>query len=195
MKKLLIFLLILALFLTGCSTPPTDDGTTPPTVDDENETNDSKQDGGELFKPNDTQSDESTEKVPTTQTLTVWKPQDESDDFLFDFELIEGSFVRGKTIRLNINVYSNMETIFTAYDSFIPKAELICVMDGEEYIIEPREKHVFPEFYSMEVRPGAKNGSVEYFDIPFDAPMGEYILVCSYNDTTIGFEGYFTLTQ
>ena len=116
-------------------------------------------------------------------------------DFLFEFEVVSGTFVRGESMQLRIVVCNNMETVFTVRDLFFNGIKLITIVDGEEYVIYPREMNAVPEIYAVELRPGGKYDWIRDFDIPSNAPLGEYILVCPYENITTGFEGYFTLTQ
>ena len=189
MKKLLVFLLIFAIFLTGCNTAaPADEGAIPPTDDVGNETTDATQNSG-------APSDEPTENTPAAKPLTVWKAQEEPDDFWVECEVGSGTFARGESMRLRIVVCNNMETVFTVRDLFFDRIKLITIVDGEEYVIYPREMNAVPEIFAAELRPGGKYDCIRDFDIPSNAPLGEYILVCPYENITKGFEGYFTLTQ
>ena len=101
MKKLLLFLLIFAVFLTGCSTvAPADEGTTPPTDDVGDETPSGEQapadnDDDSTTKPTFTikYPEPKPEKKPPAVPITNKNdPQDETAPFLFVFDVKYGEF-------------------------------------------------------------------------------------------------------
>ena len=196
MKKLLLFLLIFALFLMGCSTPAPAEGG--------NETPDAQQNGSDASAPTIDQNNDSNdpnqshEKVPVTQITNEGKPQDESADFLFVFKGRNGYFARGERIELDVELINNMENSFIWQGSsseFRADVKLVHKTNGEEYIIQPMELPMNNDIINGEIKPGESDIHSQYFDIPADAPLGEYTLVCQYRTTITEFEGYFTLTQ
>lgn len=194
MKKLFLFLLIFALFLTGCNTPAPDEGG--------NETPAVQQNGGDSSTPINDQKNEpnvpdpSYEKVPATQITNEGQPQDESDDFLFVFKGRNGYFARGERMELDVDVVNNTGATHWYYGSSSYRADIKLVSKtNTEYVILPFERPDTDDAVWREIEAGESSGRREYIDVPEDAPLGEYTLICDYRTTTTEFEGYFTLTQ
>ena len=99
MKKLILILLIFALFLTGCSTPA-------PAAGDQNSENNQSNESSD-----NNQNAESAEKTPATQITNEGEPQDENDDFLFVFKGKSGYFARGERMELEIEITNNGDSL------------------------------------------------------------------------------------
>ncbi len=201
MKKLLIFLLIFSFLLISCQpAEPTSENNetnhnqnqTENQPTDSNEDNTSKQPSSSI-----TNSPEKPEKKPPLVPITNKDdPQDESADFLFVFDVKYGEFVRGGTLEMDIEMTNNMETSYTwvgSSSSFIPWAELYCMVNGEKYRIFDEGHAMTDDVCSNAVKAGEGKTVGHYFKIPADAPLGEYTLRCSFSTTETEFTGYFTL--
>ena len=187
MKKLLLFLLIFALFLTGCNTPVPDEGG--------NETPDAQQNSGDT---SDSENNQSNEKVPASQITNEGQPQDENDEFLFVFKGKSGYFARGERLELEVELTNNTGEALPLdnHSQFTATIELFCMINGEKHVIEHELTTVsWGKIEGFQIEAGESFSSTFYYNIPSDAPIGEYTLRCSYKDTTTEFEGYFTLTQ
>ena len=194
MKKLLLFLLIFALFLTGCNTPAPDEGG--------NETPDVQQNGGDSSTPTNDQKNEpnvpdpSYEKVPATQITNEGDPQNENDDFLFVFKGRNGYFARGERLGLDVTLINNTGASHQYYGASSYWADIKLVSKtNTEYVILPLEHPDTDDAVWREIEAGESFRCCHYIDVPEDAPLGEYTLICDYRTTTTEFEGYFTLTQ
>ena len=169
MKKLLLFLLIFALFLTGCSTPPPEENETP---------------NGEPQAP-----------IPATQITNEGEPQDENDDFLFVFKGKSGYFARGERMELEIEIINNTGGIheYTGYDTFSANPRLYCINNGEEYVLNEELRYGTCDASLHKIEHGGSVKDTYYYNIPEDAPLGEYTLTFFYNGFRKDFVGYFTL--
>ena len=173
MKKLFLLLLILALFLTGCSTPPPEEN------------------------DNVTPNDEPKAPIPATQITNEGQPQDENDDFLFVFKGISGYFARGERLELEIEIINNTgETHeYIGYDAFSASPSLYCINNGETYVLNQEPGEMTGDSSHLQIEHGGSEKNTYCYKIPEDAPLGEYTLTCFYNGFRKDFEGYFTLTQ
>ena len=210
MKKLLLFLLIFAIFLTGCSTvAPADEGTTPPTDDVGDET----LSGGQDDKAPANSDEENSQKEPLKAGTDAWvtekkpplvpitnagEPQDENDDFLFVFDMKYGEFKRGAGMELKVELTNNTGEALPSenHSNFVAWIELFCITNGERYVIEHEDIPLsWVKIEGFQIEPGESYSTTFYYNIPEDAPLGEYTLECFYGGTRTLFEGYFTLTQ
>lgn len=193
MKKLLLILLIFALFLTGCSAPA-------PAAGNENSNDNPNNESAENVEgnenPDDNQNTKPTEKVPATQITNEGQPQDESADFLFVFKGRNGYFARGERMELDVDVVNNTGATHWYYGASSYRADIKLVSKtNTEYVILPFERPDTDDAVWREIEAGESSGRREYIDVPEDAPLGEYTLVCRYQTTRTEFKGYFTLTQ
>ncbi|MBQ9806682.1 MAG: hypothetical protein IJW49_09290 [Clostridia bacterium] len=194
MKKILLFLLIFTLCLVGCQPVEPVEGNE---SSNNNQNNESAKnvEGSENSANN--QNNETTEKTPATQITNEGQPQDESDDFLFVFKGKSGYFARGEAMSIEVNLINNTGATHT-YDgasSYRASVKLFCLVNGEEYVLEHApiaDTDDAPgSYYDMEA--GGSRSWGYYYNIPADAPLGEYTLVCQYQTTRTEFKGYFTL--
>ena len=183
MKKLIITFLILALFLTGCSTPAPAADNTP---SDNNQSNESTANN---------QNAEPAEKTPATQITNEGQPQDENDDFLFVFKGKSGYFARGERMELEIEIINNTEKPhgYIGAGVFTSNPTLHCINNGEEYVLVKEPGYNMPDESYREIEAGGSEKDTFYYNIPADAPLGEYTLTCFYNGFRKDFKGYFTL--
>ena len=211
MKKLLLILLIFALFLTGCNTLPTAENSDDSLLNEENgESSKNEQEDGapEKNEGNNHQTvtplragtyEWAVNKKPSIHPISnANNPQDESADFLYVFNVEYGDFERGKGMELKVDLINNTGATHT-YDgssSYRASVKLFCITNGEEYVLEHElvaETADSGTYYDIEA--GKSSSWIYYYNIPEDAPAGEYTLVCWYQTTRTEFDGYFTLTQ
>jgi hypothetical protein len=118
------------------------------------------------------------------------------------------SFTRGEIMNLNISLINNTGKSYKWRGSssiFHPtNVKLWCVKeDGSKYSIPHRSLPDTEDICDNEVKHGESNTRRYVFDIPEDAPAGDYTLTCSFQATkenggrkdTIIFEGYFRLEE
>ena len=192
MKKLIITFLILALFLTGCSTPAPAADNTP---SNNNPNNESIENPGDNENTENNQNPAPTEKTPATQITNEGQPQDENDDFLFVFKGKSGYFARGERMELEIEIINNTGKPhgYIGIGDFVANPRLYCVNNGEEYVLSEDLDDSNADASYREVAPGGSEKDTFCYTIPADAPLGEYTLTCFYNGFRKDFKGYFTL--
>ncbi|MBQ9806858.1 MAG: hypothetical protein IJW49_10200 [Clostridia bacterium] len=192
MKKILLFLLIFTLCLVGCQ--PVE-----PVEGNENSNNNQNNESAENVEGNENsdnnQNNETTEKTPATQITNEGQPQDENDDFLFVFKGKSGYFARGEMMELEIEIINNTGEPhgYIGAGEFTAHPRLHCIYNGEEYVLSKEPGNSMPDESYREVEPGGSEKDTFYYNIPADAPLGEYTLTCFYNGFRKDFVGYFTL--
>lgn len=128
--------------------------------------------------------------------------------FGMSFKCFEGSFTRGEVMLLDITLINNTGKTYAWTGSssvFHPRSvELWCVKeDGQKYRIPHRSLRDTHDIRYNEVKNGESYTRTYVFDIPEDAPAGDYTLTCSFQadpenggrKDTIIFEGYFRLEE
>ena len=127
--------------------------------------------------------------------------------FGISFEVTR-SFTRGEVMTLDISLINNTGKTYAWTGSssvFHPRSvELWCVKeDGRKYKIPIRSLPDTDDIRYNEVKNGESYTRIYVFDIPEDAPAGDYTLTCSFQadpenggrKDTIIFEGYFRLEE
>jgi hypothetical protein len=128
--------------------------------------------------------------------------------FGMSFTCSKGSFTRGEVMLLDITLINNTGKTYAWTGSssvFHPtNVKLWCVKeDGSKYSIPHRSLPDTEDICYNEVKNGESYTRTYVFDIPEDAPAGDYTLTCSFQATkenggrkdTIIFEGYFRLEE
>jgi len=120
-------------------------------------------------------------------------------DFAFQYYAKEQVYQKGARIELKaelINDSDNRHRYYGIYSDFNASSTLYCVVDGEEYHI-PYEDLVFTDDAPSTKLVDAHQSSTRtyYFNIPEDAPSGEYHLRLSYKTATETFYNIFTLSE
>jgi hypothetical protein len=128
--------------------------------------------------------------------------------FGMSFKYSEGSFTRGEVMLLDITLINNTGKTYAWTGSssvFHPtNVKLWCVKeDGQKYRIPHRSLPDTEDICYNEVKNGESYTRTYVFDIPEDAPAGDYTLTCEFRadknnggrKDTIIFEGYFRLEE
>ncbi len=206
MKKVLLLLLIFTLCLVGCQPADKGDDLLPNEENgeaskDEQADENLKENEENINKPSTslkagTYEWQSNKKPPIHPITNANDPQDESADFLYVFNLEYGDFERGKGMELKVELINNTGSTHTYSGSSSYRAwiKLFCITNGEEYVLEHElvaDTADSYTYYDMEA--GGSRPWTYYYNIPADAPAGEYTLECSYQTTKTEFKGYFTL--
>ena len=171
MKKLWIITLLAALLLTACAAPDTE-------------------------KPNDeTNADEAaTTEAPDTAPAINYDLYDLDGAFGFSYELLEGTFAPGETIRLQVSMQNRLPIAYEwegASTDFRPQVEL--VWDSEStYVLHNEPLNGTDEINHYSVPAGDIRSEDYYtFTIPADVPLGRYKLVCRFRNSCKIFENAF----
>ena len=99
-------------------------------------------------------------------------------------------------MELDVELINNTGATHTYNGSSSYRAwvKLFCITNGEEYVLEHEEVADTSDAYTYyDIEAGASRPWTYYYNIPADAPAGEYTLVCQYQTTRTEFKGYFTL--
>ena len=171
MKKLWIITLLAALLLTACAAPDTE-------------------------KPNDeTNADEAaTTEASDTAPAINYDLYDLDGAFGFSYELLEGTFAPGETIRLQVSMLNRLPFAYEwegASTDYRPQVELVSEFDSS-YVLHNEPLNCTEEIAHYSVAAGEFRSWDHYiFTIPADAPLGTYRLVCRFRNTCQIFERAF----
>lgn len=139
-------------------------------------------------------------RVSKIFAITLKKPAsreaDIDSDFDFSYELIEGTLERGNRICISVALINQRDESYQwtgAHSHFRASVQLLCVFNGEEYLISPEPSPDTDDVADHEVPAGESRTYRYYFNIPSDAPSGEYDMICSFEDEEKTFSGVFTL--
>ena len=171
MKKLWIITLLAALLLTACTAPDTE-------------------------KPNDeTNADEAaTTEAPDTAPAINYDLYDLDGAFGFSYELLEGTFAPGETIRLRVSMLNRLPFAYEwegASTDYRPQVELVSEFDSS-YVLHNEPLNCTDEIAHYSVPAGDIRSEDYYtFTSPADAPIGTYRLVCRFRNTCQIFESAF----
>lgn len=122
-------------------------------------------------------------------------------DFSFQYLLpIEQAYQRGARIDIQTELINDSDypySYYGTYFDFHACPTLFCIVDGEEYCIPPGDMFAIPDDAPSLKTVDAHKSRVWsfYFDIPKDAPIGNYHLRLSYKTATKTFLNVFTLAS
>ena len=182
MKKIIAVIILLSVFLSGCSAR-------------ENETH-----------PSVVIVNKNPNSVYDKSNMSGSEPN--YGGFGISFKVHKGSFARGELLILSISLINNTGKSYKWRGSssiFHPtNVKLWCVKeDGSKYSIPHRSLPDTEDICDNEVKHGESNTRTYVFDIPEDALAGDCTLTCSFQadpencgrKDTIIFEGYFRLEE
>jgi len=134
----------------------------------------------------------------TTPDPTIPSGYKEQTNFGFGIAHTEGAPKKGQRIAIETtltNISGQVYTYTGGYSYFIPGVRLYCVVDGKEYVINHDPIPGTDDTGTYHVPAGESRMQIYYFNIPEDAPNGNYHLQVSYYPESVIFENIFTLSE
>ena len=122
----------------------------------------------------------------------------EQTNFGFGIEHIEGAPKKGQRIAIETtltNISGQVYTYTGGYSHFTPGVRLYCVVDGKEYVINHDPIPGTDDTGTYHVPAGESRMQTYHFNIPEDAPNGNYHLQVGYYPESVIFENIFILSD
>ncbi|MDD6800384.1 MAG: hypothetical protein PUE85_08230 [Firmicutes bacterium] len=119
-------------------------------------------------------------------------------DFGFSYQVMSDSVERGERVRISVDL-TNQQNVSYAwegpYSFFRANVKLVCVDSDNSFTLSPEPTADTDDFGKHEIAPGEKRSFSYYFNIPADAELGSYSLICSFGETVKEFKHVFELDK
>lgn len=119
-------------------------------------------------------------------------------DFGFSYEIMSDSVERGGRVGISVELINRQNVSYVwegAYSDFRAAVILVCVNSNKNYTIYPEPAADTDDIGKHEVAAGEKRSFDYYFNIPADAELGSYSLVCSFYGTEKEFKNVLTIVS
>lgn len=117
-------------------------------------------------------------------------------DFGFSYKIVSENIERGERVRISVEL-TNQQSVSYAwegpYSVFRAAVTLVCVSGDNRFSISPEPVADTDDFGAYEIASGEKRSANYHFNIPTDAPLGSYSLICSFEGTECEFMDVFEL--
>lgn len=118
--------------------------------------------------------------------------------FEFYYELEEMEWSKGTSNEIRVTIINASEKEYKyegAYSTFCADAKLYCKKDDTEYQISREENSITTDVGIHTVKNGEERSTIYRFNIPTDAPLGEYHLELSYDGYKEVFHNVLIITE
>ncbi len=172
MRRLFLLFMVMTFILVGCAGTPKED-------------------------PVDSSNDTTNVNMSPDDTTDVNVSPDDAD-FGFSYKIVSENIKRGERVRIFVEL-TNQQSVSYAwegpYSAFRAAVALVCVSGESRFSISPEPVADTDDFGAYEIATGEKRSANYYFNIPTDAPLGSYSLICSFAGTEYEFKDVFELDQ
>lgn len=135
-----------------------------------------------------------TVEAPNTTDTT----DDADADFGFSYEIMSDSAERGSRVGISVELINQQDVSFAwegAYSEFRAAVRLVYAGRNGSCTISPEPAADTEDVGKHEVAVGEKRSFIYYFNIPADAELGSYSLICGFYGTEKEFKNVLTIVR